>query len=92
MYVAPSNCAEAIRRVTLDVDPCISQTETLHNLLWYCERQTPSSRAPVEQLGVMAAALCTRFLELQLFDTSPWDPASFAGVTVLISACTLLAR
>jgi putative ABC transport system permease protein len=42
-------------------------------------------------LGLTAAALVTRFLRSQLFETSPLDPATFAGVTFVIIACTLVA-
>lgn len=42
-------------------------------------------------LGLGAAAIVTRFLQSQLFDTSPLDPATFAGVTVVIVACAFAA-
>lgn len=42
-------------------------------------------------LGLGAAAVVTRFLQSQLFDTSPLDPATFAGVTVVIVACAFAA-
>jgi ABC-type antimicrobial peptide transport system permease subunit len=42
-------------------------------------------------IGLAAAALLTRYLSSQLFETSPLDPATFAAVTVVIVACTLVA-
>lgn len=42
-------------------------------------------------IGLAAAALMTRFLQSLLFETSPLDPATFTGVTVVIVACALLA-
>lgn len=42
-------------------------------------------------LGLGAAALVTRFLQSQLFQISPLDPATFAGVTLVIIACAFAA-
>jgi putative ABC transport system permease protein len=41
--------------------------------------------------GVVAAAGLTRFLSSVLFGVSPIDPATFAGVSVLLGAVALLA-
>jgi putative ABC transport system permease protein len=42
-------------------------------------------------LGLSAAAVLTRFLRSQLFETSPLDPATFAGVTLVIVGCAVAA-
>jgi putative ABC transport system permease protein len=42
-------------------------------------------------LGLAVAALATRFLQSQLFETSPLDPVTFAGVTLVIVACAFAA-
>jgi putative ABC transport system permease protein len=42
-------------------------------------------------LGLSATALVTRFLQSQLFETSPLDPATFAGVTLVIVGCAFAA-
>lgn len=42
-------------------------------------------------LGIALAALCTRALEPLLFQTSPFDPLTYAGVVMLIVGCTLFA-
>ena len=42
-------------------------------------------------IGLGAAALMTHFLQSLLFETSPLDPATFAGVTLVIVACALAA-
>jgi putative ABC transport system permease protein len=42
-------------------------------------------------LGLTAAALLTRFLQSQLFETSPLDATTFFGVTLLIIGCTFVA-
>ncbi|MBN8247496.1 MAG: ABC transporter permease [Verrucomicrobia bacterium] len=41
--------------------------------------------------GSAAALLLTRLLRTLLFETAPWDPATFAGVTVLLMGVALLA-
>jgi putative ABC transport system permease protein len=40
-------------------------------------------------LGLTVSAISTRFLQSQLFETSPLDPLTFAGVTVLVIVCTV---
>jgi ABC-type antimicrobial peptide transport system permease subunit len=42
-------------------------------------------------LGLVLAALAARFLNVLLFQTSPLDPATYAGAIVLVAACALLA-
>ena len=45
-------------------------------------------------VGVAGSLVATRLLESMLYGVSPWDPATFAGVTVVLSfvgfaACVL---
>ena len=42
-------------------------------------------------LGALLAAMCTRYLNSLLFETSPLDPVTFTFVVALIVACTVLA-
>lgn len=41
--------------------------------------------------GIVVAALAARGLESELYQTAPFDPASFIGAIVLILACTAIA-
>lgn len=42
-------------------------------------------------LGLVLAAISTQLLSAMLFETSPLDPATFAGVVVLLVACAVFA-
>lgn len=42
-------------------------------------------------IGLLLAAACTRLLEPLLFQTSPFDPLTYAGVVLLIVTCALCA-
>lgn len=42
-------------------------------------------------VGLGTAAALSRFTSSLLFDTSPWDPATFLSVPIVLSAVTLLA-
>ena len=42
-------------------------------------------------IGLVLAAVCTRFLAPLLFQTSPFDPLTYAAVVTLIVACSVIA-
>ncbi len=42
-------------------------------------------------IGLVVAALCAQLLLPVLFQTSPFDPVTFVGVVVLVTACSVLA-
>ena len=42
-------------------------------------------------IGLAGALAVTRFLQTLLFGVSPFDPASFLGVTIVLAAVALLA-
>jgi ABC-type antimicrobial peptide transport system permease subunit len=42
-------------------------------------------------LGVVVVSMLTRFISAMLYDVSPTDPASLAGIALLLSAVVILA-
>jgi ABC-type antimicrobial peptide transport system permease subunit len=42
-------------------------------------------------IGIIGAAACARLLASLLFQTSPLDPLTFAGVTFVLIACCAIA-
>jgi putative ABC transport system permease protein len=53
-------------------------------ILWMVIRRTLLLSAAGVALGTLGAPLATRFLMTYLFETTPTDPRTFAGVSVLI--------